>query len=218
MYDLDLFDTSVETIEQLHNDGRVVICYFSAGSWKESREDHLDFPEEVRGAPLAGWPGERWLDIRSSVVENLMKARMDLAVSKGCDGIDPDHVDGYTHKNGFGITEQDQIDYNLFLAEAAHSRELSVGLKNVPSLINELEPSFDFAINESCLVYEECPFMRPFLVANKAVFHVEYVDDSTQGEATLDTVCDEVSIKQFYTLIKTPSLDAWTLSCAERGS
>jgi hypothetical protein len=147
-----------------------------------------------------------------------MEARMDLAVSMGCDGIEPDNVDGYTHKNGFGLTEQDQTDYNLFLAEAAHSRELSVGLKNALSLINALEPSFDFAINESCLVYDECPFLRPFLVANKAVFHVEYVDEPSQGEAKLEAACGEVSIKQFYTLVKTPDLDAWTLSCAERGS
>jgi len=218
MYDLDLFDTSAETIEQLHKEGRAVICYFSAGSWEEWREDHLDFPEEVRGVPLKGWPDERWLDIRSPVVQDLMEIRMDLAVSKGCDGIEPDNVDGYTHSNGFGLTERDQIDYNLFLAEEAHSRELSVGLKNALSLIDQLEPSFDFAINESCLTYEECPYLRPFIVSGKAIFHVEYVDEASQGEAKLETICDEVSIKQFYTLVKLPALDAWTMSCAQRGS
>ena len=44
------------------------------------------------------------MDIRSTVVRNIMTARMDLAVSKGCDGIEPDNVDGYESNTGFPIT------------------------------------------------------------------------------------------------------------------
>ena len=32
MYDIDLFDIQQATIDSLHADGRIVICYFSAGS------------------------------------------------------------------------------------------------------------------------------------------------------------------------------------------
>ncbi|MFQ5398380.1 MAG: endo alpha-1,4 polygalactosaminidase [Anaerolineae bacterium] len=32
MYDIDLFDTPEAVIEELHRKGRIVICYFSAGS------------------------------------------------------------------------------------------------------------------------------------------------------------------------------------------
>jgi hypothetical protein len=34
-YDIDLFDAPVATIQELRDDGRKVICYFSAGSWEE---------------------------------------------------------------------------------------------------------------------------------------------------------------------------------------
>ncbi len=39
MYDIDLFDTPQAVIETLHQDGRTVICYFSAGSYEDWRPD-----------------------------------------------------------------------------------------------------------------------------------------------------------------------------------
>ena len=56
MFDLDLFDTPQAVIDQLHAAGRVVICYFSAGSWEEWRPDAAQFPAAVQGLDLAGWP------------------------------------------------------------------------------------------------------------------------------------------------------------------
>ena len=87
MYSLDLFDTPAETIAQIQSDGRAVICGFSTGTWEKSREDQSSFPMETRGVVVDGKPSERWLDIRDPVVQEAMEARMDLAVSKGCDGI-----------------------------------------------------------------------------------------------------------------------------------
>lgn len=51
------------------------------------------------GAELDGWPGERWLKLSSENVRNIMKKRIDLAWRKGCDGVDPDNVDGYVSHN-----------------------------------------------------------------------------------------------------------------------
>ena len=45
-----------------------------------------------------------------------MSSRLDLAVSKGCDGIDADNVESYLAHTGFSLTYEDQIDYNTFLA------------------------------------------------------------------------------------------------------
>ncbi len=218
MYSLDLFDTPESTITQLQSERRTVICGFSAGTWEEGRDDQADFPHEVRGVVVGGLPSERWLNIREPIVQELMEARMDLAVSKGCDGVLLHRVEGYASTNGFGLTSKDQIEYNRSLAEAAHSRLLSVGLTGALPLINDLEPSFDFGLNASCLVEDECPFLRPFLVADKAVFHVEYVEDKDDGPAKLESICGEPSIKQFHTIVKTPTLDAWALTCDVSGT
>jgi len=67
---------------------------------------------------------------------------------KGCDGVEPDNVDGYTNDTGFNLTSNDQIQYNKFLANEAHQRGLSIGLKNNLDQIEVLEPFFDFAVNE----------------------------------------------------------------------
>ena len=49
VYDIDLFDTNLTTIRQLHQQGKKVICYFSAGSYEDWREDKEKFPNELLG-------------------------------------------------------------------------------------------------------------------------------------------------------------------------
>lgn len=108
MYDIDLFDTPQEIIDELHSQGRVVICYFRAGSWEDWRPDADQFPDSVKGNNLSGWEGERWLDIRRlDVLGPIMRARMDVAVQNGCDGLEPDNVDGYSNYTGFDLTVAD---------------------------------------------------------------------------------------------------------------
>jgi hypothetical protein len=212
-YDIDLFDTPESTIDTLHAQGRIVICYFSAGSLEEGRPDKDQFAEEDAGEQLENWPDERWLDILSPNVRRIMVRRLDLAVAKGCDGVEPDNVDAYDNERGFELTEADQLDYNRFLADEAHARGLSVGLKNALGLVVALEPSFDWALNEECVAFDECDALAPFLAARKAVFHVEYVDDEADGEALRNEVCADPTVPGFSTLIKTPDLDAWRLAC-----
>nr|MBN1229552.1 endo alpha-1,4 polygalactosaminidase [Anaerolineae bacterium] len=181
MYDIDLFDTPASTIARLHADGRIVICYFSAGSHEDWRPDADSFPREVIGARLAGWPGERWLDIRQiDALAPLMEDRLDLAVAKGCDGVEPDNVDGYSNRSGFPLTAADQIVYNRWLAESAHARGLSIGLKNALDLASDLVDYFDWALNEQCFQYGECEALLPFIEAGKAVFGVEYEGDPAE--------------------------------------
>src|SRR5262249_37088529 len=146
--------------------------------------DASSFPAAVIGAGVQGWPGENWLDTRAQSVRDIMTKRMDLAAQKGCDGIEPDNVDGYTNSPGFPLTYQTQIDYNTFLAASAHARNLSVALKNDLDQVKDLVASFDFALNEQCFQYSECDQLKPFITADKAVFEVEY------GAASLSTsVC-----------------------------
>ena len=58
MYDIDLFDVPRTTIDQLHADGRIVICYFSAGSYEDWRPDADAFGSNLLGQPLGDWDGE----------------------------------------------------------------------------------------------------------------------------------------------------------------
>lgn len=213
MYDIDLFDNPAATIQSLHGKNRVVVCYFSAGSREDWRPDASQFTAADYGKGLVGWPGENWLDVRSQNVRAIMKKRLDMAVQKGCDGVEPDNVDGYDNDTGFPLTANDQLDFLKFLATEAHSRGLSVGLKNTLGLIPQAVSSFDFAVNEECLSFKECGELAPFISSGKAVFHVEYVDKSSQGASKQMQVCGQASIKGFSTLIKTWDLDAWRLTC-----
>ncbi len=207
MYDIDLDDVPQSTIDQLHADGRVVICYFSAGSWEEWRSDANDFPESVLGNRLEDWPRERWLDIRRiDVLGPIMAARLDWAVQKECDGVELDAVDGYVHNSGFPLTYQDQINYNIWLAEQAHARGLSIGLKNDLDQIPDLLPYFDWALNEQCFEYNECDTLLPFIQAGKAVFGVEY--DLEPGQ-----FCPQANAMNLDFLKKNLDLDAWRYAC-----
>jgi hypothetical protein len=213
MYDVDLFVTTAQEIQALHDAGRVVICYFSAGTFENGRPDADSFAEADIGKVLPDWPDERWLDTRATGVRAIMKTRLELAVAKKCDGVEPDNVDAYANDSGFTLSKQDQLDYNTFLATEAHARRLSVGLKNALGIVAELQPAFDWALNEECLSFEECSELKPFVDAGKAVFHVEYVDKQADGPARRDAVCGDSTITGFSTLIKTWDLDAWYLTC-----
>jgi hypothetical protein len=205
MYDIDLFTNEASTMQTLHAAGRMVVCYFSAGSYEPDRPDSDALSKTGLGSVLDGWPDEKWLDVRSSAVRDIMKARLDLAKSKGCDGVEPDNVDGYDNSNGLGLTEADGTDYVRFLATEGHARGLSVGLKNSLGLVSAVVSSFDWALNEECLKYSECDGLAPFISAGKAVFHCEY------GKTT-DGICGKAP-KGFSTIVKDLDLDAFRLAC-----
>lgn len=207
IYDFDLFDTPAETIQQLQDVGHRVICYFSAGSYENWRTDEAQFLPSDYGNTLDGWEGENWLDIRSNNVQSIMLTRLDLAVEKGCDGVEPDNVDGYTNVTGFNLTSDDQLAYNRFLANAAHTRGLSIGLKNDLDQISALVDYYDFAVNEQCFQYNECDTLKPFIDANKAVLTAEYQEKYRTNSSERDALCTAANKLQFSTLILPLNLD-----------
>ncbi|HWL64587.1 MAG TPA: endo alpha-1,4 polygalactosaminidase, partial [Actinomycetota bacterium] len=175
VYELDGFDVSEEKVAALHDAGRRVICYMNGGAWEDWRPDADDFPEEVKGKELEGWPGERWLDVgRLDLLQPIMEARLDICVEKGFDAVDFDNVDGYTQDSGFDISWDDQIAYNRWLAQAAEDRGLAAGLKNDLEQVPELVGDYEFSVNEQCFLYRECKLLKPFIDANKPVLNIEY--------------------------------------------
>ncbi len=209
MFNLDLFDTPPDIIETLHQRGIFVMCYFSAGSYEDWRPDASRFPSEILGKEMMGWLGERWLDIRRlDVLAPIMEARLELAVQKGCDGVDPDNVNGYVNDSGFPLTYEDQLAYNIFLAQAAHARGLAIGLKNDLAQIPDLLPYFDWMLNEECFTFRECDQLLPFVQSGKPVFVIEY-------QLPPQAFCSQANQMSLNALHKNLELDAYRTDCQQ---
>jgi hypothetical protein len=217
IYDIDLFDNPTSILDDLHDLGRKVICYFSAGSYEDFRSDASSFHPSDYGKELDGWPGEYWLNTSSPNVRSIMQKRLDLAVEKGCDGVDPDNVDGYDNDNGIGLTQAMAVEYVNWLADEAHSRGMAVGLKNAAKLIPDVLDAMQWQVNEQCVQYSECAEFQPFIDAGKPVFHIEYPTDggtlNVVSASTKKTICGDADAKQFSTVLKNMILDNWVVDC-----
>ena len=210
MYDIDLFETDHSVIAALHARGRKAVCYVSVGSWEDWRPDAEQFPTSVIGENYEGWPGESWLDIRQiELLAPVMRARLDMCRDKGFDGIEPDNIDGYTNDTGFPLTYEDQIRYNLWLADEAHARGLSIGLKNDPDQVADLLPHFDWALTEDCFAEGWCEEMTPFIALGKPVFAAEYTDTGV----SIESLCQEAKRLSFSLILKDRELGAWQQRC-----
>jgi endo-alpha-1,4-polygalactosaminidase (GH114 family) len=240
IFDIDLFDTPVATIQQLHKLGKKVICYFSAGSYEEWRADAKDFKSGDLGKQLDGWPGEKWVKLGGENVRAIMKKRIEMARDKGCDGVDPDNVDGYVcpshpllqykyshavqgNDNGLGLTTSDSVNFIQFLSSVTRPLNLTLGLKNAGSIVPAVLPLVDFAVNEQCVKYNECSTFQRFVAAGKPVFHIEYpagdgelqqnVEADGFSEDTKKKFCNADGSHGFSTVLKKMKLDGWVEFC-----
>jgi len=205
IYDIDMFDASQSLIDTLHSQGKAVVCYIDT-AYEPGRPDSSQFTAAVKGNAIDGWPGQFWVDIRSTVVRNIMAARIVLAASKSCDALEMDDVDSYENDPGFPLTSADQIDFNTFLATTAHANDLGIALKNDLDQAEQLLPVFDFAINEQCFQYDECSVLTNFISAGKAVLGVEYQLATSQ-------FCPQANTDQFSWLLKDLDLDSQVTFC-----
>ncbi|KAJ4286657.1 hypothetical protein N0V90_012909 [Kalmusia sp. IMI 367209] len=182
--DIDLFDNDASIISNLKSQNKQVICYFSAGSREDWREDASKFNADDYGQGLEGWEGENWVNVKSDNVKSIMKARIALAAQKGCTAVDPDNVDGFgDNQDGFGYDQSAYSDYVKFLASEASAQNLAIGLKNALDLIPDVVDVIQFAVNEQCHEYDECDRYKPLTDANKAVFNIEYGGDACSSPA-----------------------------------
>lgn len=238
VFDIDLFTNSQDTIQGLQDAGHKVICYFSAGSYEPYRPDSDLFQDGDLGSTMDGWPDERWLDIRTSNVRRIMAARIKLAAEKGCNGIDPDNVDGYvsrlltpkkqaiavevdtlqSNSNGVGLSEQDTIDFMRYLSRYAVSYGLALGLKNAGSIVNTVSEFTEFSVNEQCVQYSECSTFARFIELGKPVFHIEYPEDVSSSDwRGSNQYCsnqgDAEGSEGFSTVLKNMDLDGFVRYC-----
>jgi Glycoside-hydrolase family GH114 len=222
--DLDTARTQLKALKSRSPTAKVM-CYFSAGTYEafranddKKRGQYSISGSEwkgVLGKTLNGWPDERWLKITAPQVLSIMSRRMQFAKSIGCDGVDPDNVDGYSNNSGFVLTSADQIKYNKLLATTAHSLGLSIGLKNTVGLLKQLAADFDFFVNESCFTYNECDLYDAVGV-EKPVLGVEYCNAKAEfGEPTQDPscYCPRAAFNKWQFLVKEAELGAKRETC-----
>ncbi|KAL4497044.1 hypothetical protein ABPG72_002200 [Tetrahymena utriculariae] len=216
---IDLFDNIQNgMIKQLKKQGKVVFCYFSAGSWEDWRADASQFPPSIIASNYSGWAGENWLNIRnfnSTGLGDIMKNRINLAAQSGCDGVDPDNVNVFENNDDakLNITSQEQFEYNTFLANYAHSQNLAIALKNCISLSDQLHTFFDVAVNESCNQYDECGYLDNFIQEKKAAFGITYYDQTPAKQRNWPKLCAAQKSKSYSWIIKKLSLESWVIIC-----
>ncbi|MCM5681436.1 endo alpha-1,4 polygalactosaminidase [Schlegelella sp. S2-27] len=214
VYVVDLFDVPQATLQMLRAARKHVVCMFSAGVAESWRPDYGRFLPADVGAPVAEGPGEWWLDTRSANVREIMKARLDHAVARGCDAVGLDAADGYTNSPGLELNALTQLDFNRFMALHAASKGLAVGLKNDVEQLMQLEPHFDFAINEQCHEYDECLGYDAFVASDKPVFNVEYDARYVIDAAARAGLCARARAAQLRTLVLPHALDgSFRFSC-----
>jgi len=224
MCDTDLFfaqpgGENAGVIGRYHARGQKVICYLDTGAWESYRPDANQFPKEVIGRST-GWSGERWLDIRQSAwpkFASIIWARLDLAVSSGCDGIEPDQNNPVGNRPGFPITYADENTWYLEVARQAHARGLTVLMKNGIELLemsqyaSGLVSAFDGQLNEECFQYKECDDATPiglhaFVAAGKWVGEIEY-----KGQT--GTFCPYLQSRGFMAMKAPLGLDGGSTPC-----
>jgi len=175
IYIVDGFETSASTVAALQRAGHKVFCYIDVGTWERWRPDAGSFPRLLLGRPVAGWPGERWLDIADlSALAPLIRRRLEMCAKKGFNGVEPDNIEVVGNDSGFSITPAEQLRYAIFIASEAHRLGLAVLQKNDPAQAKALAPHFDGAVSEQCYRFHECALWLPYLRAGKPVLEAEY--------------------------------------------
>lgn len=219
VWDIDLFDTPASSIQTIQAAGSKVICYFSAGTVENWRSDSNQFQSADVGAAMGTWPGENWINTKSASVRKIMAARLDLAKSKGCNGVDPDNIDAYNHDTGFSLTQSDAVSYVSYLAKQAALRGLAISLKNSADIIPRVINLVQYSVEEACSAYSECYLYQAFTNAGKAVFHVEYpkgygtVNTATVSSSSMASICTCKGSYHLSPIIKNNNLDSWQQQC-----
>jgi hypothetical protein len=219
MYDIDMFNASAALVSRLKAKGIYVVCYVEAGDWASGRPDAGDFASAILGRNLSGFPDEKFINITAldgpagptgKTLRQIMTARLALAHSKGCDGIEPDLDDLHTYTTGFTITQANQVAYNSFLIQTGHSMGMSVGLKNGADPDGTFDRDMynagaDWVINEECNQYSECGGYTIFAQNNRAVFQVEYLDNQGVAYSGTSGTCTKNNTANFDGIVKDSS-------------
>ena len=218
IYDLDMFDTKPSVVAKLHAMNRKVMCYVDVGTWEDWRPDAGNCPTSVLGHKAGHWKGERWLDVRqTSILEPLMKHRLQLCKQKGFDGVDPDNLDGYQNNTGFPITYDEQVTYDSWVAKEAHALGLTADQKGDNGQVKDLVKVYDFAVVEQCFKQGWCKQFTVYTNQNRLVVDVEYTNQLKESRFLKQT-CASDSQYDVTPILKRLQLTAWIVTCSGTSS
>ncbi len=158
----DLADTPAGDFAQCSAAGASMLCYFSS-QYEDWRDDAGSFG--ALEGPLDGWPGELWVDPADPANLAVMVARLDVAVAKGCDGIDLDNIDRAGHEA-----------YISAIFQEARARGLLVSQKNAIDKIRLFWDLVDLYQNEECQAFDEC---AAYDGLGRPVYNIEYAPCQT---------------------------------------
>jgi len=207
LFVVDLFETSRGQIDTLHARGKTVIAFIAAGSLEPWRPDVDALPAAAIGNPLAGYPQEAWLDVRDPSVRQLLVGRLTLAADKGFDGVALVSLDAYLADNGHGLSADDQLSYNLWLAERAAQAGLLAGITSDWPHAAALAPHYAFAIHLNCVADQRCNELDPYRAQGRPVFDLE-IRGEDQASA-----CAAARAMELPITFKRDSFDAWISTC-----
>ncbi len=209
-FEIDGLDNPKSIVDELHAQGRQVICYVNVGAWEDFRSDKGAFPESVLGKVYQGFEDERWLDIRQiDTLAPILGKRLDSCHDKGFDAVEADNVDGFEQDTGFPLTAADQLRFNRWVADQIHQRSMLAALKNDGTQAAELEPAFDLVVTEDCVIGDNCEEYAPFRTAGKLHLNAEYTDTPIQ----LDRMCTVAQAQGFTSVLKHRALDVFRETC-----
>ena len=190
--------------------GRHYLCYLSAGSVEDFRNDATEFPDRAIGKQLVGFSNERWLDVRDPTVRELMARRVTALAEQGCDGVPPSSLAVHAADTGFDLTATDALDYARWLAERIHAAGMSAGLTGPTELTGELWPSFDFGLAIGCVNGSQCAEYTAFTRAKKPVLHLELGDESAAP-----ALCNAAISLGFEALVSDPGFTGQCITCSD---
>ena len=112
-------------------------------------------------------------------------------------------LDVYVQSSGFAVDAGVQLAFNLWLARAAHARDLAVGIVNNLGQANELAGAFDFLVASDSLGAGNCVAAGAFRRAGKPVYLVAY----TNVPRRMDMMCTEAAELGAPVIFKTLTLN-----------
>lgn len=183
---LDGFDISGAKVAQLNSQGVYTVCYINVGSYEPWRPDAAQYPAYLKIQQDPDWPDESFLDVNdvfrpNSVLATILANRFKMCRDKGFAAIEPDNLQNDENVSGGRVTTQQQIDFNGFIADLAHSYGLAVFQKNGPDKVllrdrtgKMMVEKFDAILNEECQQYKECGPLAEYVKRGKLALNVEY--------------------------------------------
>jgi len=161
------------------------ICYVNAFQTQPQETDwwlahHADLLLRRDGELVEdpNWPGEILLDTGTAARRAALAAIVGDWIAQcardGYDAIEADNLDTYSRSAG-ALGVDDNLAYVAALTEIAHGFGLAFGQKNAAELAGRGKAAgLDFAIVESCQVYDECAGYTDVFGAH--VLEIEYTD------------------------------------------